>query len=107
MSFVYLQKSTKGKETLDAKKIFELSVKQLGVTIQAYHADNGRFAEELFIQDANQLGQTMSYCGVNAHFQNGLAERKIWSLQDQGRTMLKVARSHYCAPMAICLAKGK
>ena len=88
MSFVYLQKSTKGKETLEAKKIFELFAKHLGVTVQAYHADNGRFAEELFIQDANQHGQIMSYCGVNAHFQNGLAERKIRSLQDQARTML-------------------
>jgi hypothetical protein len=76
MSFVYLQKSTKGSETLEAKKGFESFAKQLGVTIHAYHADNGRFAEELFIQDANQHGQTMSYCGVGAHFQNGLAEER-------------------------------
>jgi hypothetical protein len=35
-----------------------------------YHADNGRFAEQLFLDHAELHGQGVSLCGVNVHFQN-------------------------------------
>ncbi len=58
------------------------------VKVQAYQADNGRFAETTFVQAIKDAGQTMTFCGVNAQFQNGVAKRRIRSLQDQARTML-------------------
>ena len=33
-------------------------------------------------------GQSISFCGVNAHFQNGKAERRIRTIQELGRTQL-------------------
>jgi hypothetical protein len=40
------------------------------------------------MQAIKDAGQTITFCGVNAHFQNGVAERRLRSLQDQARTML-------------------
>ena len=50
LSYVHLQTSTSGEETLQAKQAFEAFAKTHGVTIQHYHADNGRFVEPLFQQ---------------------------------------------------------
>ena len=88
LGFVYLQKSTTAEETLQAKVAFEVFAASHGVKIYHYHADNGRFAENLWIDACKQGGQTLSFCGVNAHFQNGVAERRIRELQEHARTML-------------------
>jgi hypothetical protein len=88
LSFVYLQESTKGNETLLAKRAFEAYAASFGVVIQNYHADNGRFAEHLFLNHAALKGQTVSLCGVNAHFQNGIAEKRIRDLTERARTSL-------------------
>jgi hypothetical protein len=42
---------------------------------------------------AKQQQQTISFCGVNAHFQNGIAEKIIRDIQEQARTMLLHAKS--------------
>jgi hypothetical protein len=44
-------------------------------------------------------GQTISFCWVNAHFQNGKAERRIRTLQDLGRTQLLHAMARW--PVAL------
>jgi hypothetical protein len=43
LSFVWLQKSTTAEEMLEGKQAFQQYVKDRGVTIQAYHEDNGIF----------------------------------------------------------------
>jgi hypothetical protein len=43
LSYVYLQESTKGVQTLAAKRSFEAYSSSHGVKVQQYHADNGRF----------------------------------------------------------------
>jgi hypothetical protein len=58
------------------------------VRIPHYHADNGLFADNLFTKAIDQVGQTSSYCGVNAHWQNGKAERHIRLLRETARTMM-------------------
>jgi hypothetical protein len=73
----YLQESTKRKERLLAKRPFEADAASFGVVITNYHADNGRFAERLFLDHAGLHRQHLSNCGVNAHFQNGIAEKRI------------------------------
>ena len=95
LSYVYLQKTTNADETLMAKKAFERFAGKVGVTVREYQADNGRFAEADFIEDAHNNQQTLKYCGVNAHFQNAVAERRIRLLQDQARTMLLHAKHRW------------
>jgi Reverse transcriptase (RNA-dependent DNA polymerase) len=90
-SYVYFQKSLSAEETVEAKRRFEIYANSYGVKIRHYHADNGRFAENLFIQEVAKERQSISFCGVNAHWQNGIAERRIRELQDQARTNLVYA----------------
>jgi hypothetical protein len=73
--YVYLQESTKGKDILLAKRAFEAYAALFRVIVTNYHADNGRFAERLFLDHTERHGQGISLCGVNAHFQNGIVER--------------------------------
>ena len=49
LSFVHLQRTTSGEETLQAKKAFEAFSRSQGIRIKHYHADNGRFADKLFM----------------------------------------------------------
>ena len=80
--YVHMQDSTNGKDTLTAKRTFEAMARSYGITIKHYHADNGRFADNKFVDHAASQGQSISYCGVGAHFQNGIAERQIRDLQE-------------------------
>ncbi len=77
LSYVYLQQSMAANETIKAKEAFERYAKSYGVAIQHYHADNGQFAETQWIKHCKENGQSLSYCGVNAHFQNDKAEKWI------------------------------
>jgi hypothetical protein len=70
LSFVHLQKTSSGEETLDAKMVFKGFACSLNVQIHHYHADNGRFCENLWMNNVRKEGQTISFCGVNVHFQN-------------------------------------
>ena len=103
LSFIYLQESTKGDETLLAKKAFEAHAASFGVKVFNYHADNGRFAERLFLEHAAQQGQTVTLCGVNAHFQNGIAEKRIRDLTERARTSLLHAMNRWPSAVSIHL----
>jgi hypothetical protein len=46
-----------------------------------------------------KCGQAITFCGVNAHFQNGRAEQRICTLQDLARTQLLHAKARW--PIAI------
>jgi len=81
-TFIHLQQTITSEETLQAKQEFEAFAQKLGVTILNYHADNGRFADKAFVMDTRQKLQGLTYCGVHAHFQNGIAERRIRDLQE-------------------------
>jgi hypothetical protein len=55
--------------------------------------------------------QNITYCGVNSHEQNGIAERGICTLCDRARTMLIRAMEHWpdvvtldLWPFALCMA---
>ena len=67
-------------EILKTKAAFEAYARSLGVRIRHYHADNGRFTDKDFKQAIQDAGQSISYCGVNVHFQNGRAEKRIRDL---------------------------
>ena len=111
LSYVHLQKTTNAAETLEAKRAFERFARRHDIRISQYQADNGRFAETVFLDHVRQSQQTITFCGVNAHFQNAVAERRIRVLQDRARTMLLHAKQRwptaveaYLWPYAIRLA---
>ena len=68
LSYVHLQSSTNGADTLDAKKAFESCAWHHRVSFRHYHADNGRLAEYKWINHCQDFGQTISYCAAYAHF---------------------------------------
>jgi hypothetical protein len=47
--------------------------------------------------------QRLTFCGVNAHFQNGIAEKAIWDLHESVRKQLLLHAQHWW-PAAIHLA---
>ena len=92
LTFVHLQKLTKAVETVEAKQAFERFTLSQGVQVTHHHSDNGQFAETKFLAAVVQQGQMILFCGVNAHFQNGVAEKRIRDLQDSARTQLLHAK---------------
>jgi transposase InsO family protein len=88
LSFMYLQKTATAEETLEGKQAFEKYSEQRGVRIRGYHADNGIFKAHKWVLACRAKGQNLSFTGVNAHHQNGMAERRIRLLQELTRTML-------------------
>jgi len=63
-SYVYHQTSMMSEETLKSKLAFEKFALSHGVHIKHYHADNGRFKDNLFTKSIDDKGQTISFCGV-------------------------------------------
>ena len=88
LSYVHVSEGTTAEETIEAKQAFEAYSSDMGVTIKHYHADNGRFAETMFMEHVKSSGQSITFCGVGAHHQNGVAERRIRDLTEHARTML-------------------
>ena len=87
-TYIHLHTSTNMEETLQTKESFEAYAQSLCVKIRHQYTNNGRFANKDFKQAIQDVGQTISYCRVNAHFQNERAEKKITYLQNKGRTTL-------------------
>ena len=94
-TLVYLQNRITSQETVMAKHAFERATEQCGVKIKHSHADNGRFADNAFIQDCQANRKILSYCGVNTHFQNGIAERRVQDLQERTRTSMLYAMNKW------------
>ena len=99
LSFVFLQKTASAEETVEAKAAFERYAQEQGVSIMHYHGDNGVFWSHLWSANCLQKGQGLTFAGVNAHHQNGKAERRIRELQQTARTMLIHAQRRW--PSAI------
>ena len=86
-----------------AKHTFERSADQCGMKILHYHTDNGQFTDNAFIADCHLKQQSLSYCRVNAHFQNGIAEHHIQDLQEQTRTSMLYTMNKWKKMVLICL----
>ena len=94
-SYTHLCTSTTQEATLEAKAAYEKLAASHGVQIKSYHADNGRFAEKGFRDAVHDANQTISFCAVNAHHQNGLIEKFIQDLTRGARTLLLHAKRHW------------
>ena len=75
-------------ETLQGKHAFESFARQFGIKIKAYHADNAPFDSQAMHADIETQGQTLTFSGVGAHFQNGVAERAIQTITTSARAMM-------------------
>jgi len=93
--FGHLQEDKGAKAALESKINFEKFAKQYGHfakqyghTIRHIHSDNGVFRSKAFIDAMDESNQTHSFCGVGAHWQNGMVERYIGVISTHARTML-------------------
>ena len=88
LGYVHLQRSSEAEETVQGKLAFERYMQSIGVSVQGYQADNGIFRANKWQAACREKNQSLSFTGVNAHHQNGHAERRIRELQDAARAML-------------------
>ena len=86
--YVHLMKDLSLTEILLAKSAMEKFMAQTGRTVKNYHANNGRFSDNGFIDAVNGKYQKITFCGVGAHHQNGIIENKNKILTTGGRTLL-------------------
>jgi hypothetical protein len=105
LGYVHMQKDSLSLETLKAKHAWELFARERGIIVKNYHADNGRFVDNAWKDSLLEENQEITYCGVNAHCQNGIAERRIRDLKEQSRMMLIGPMQSTLKPVAICHAK--
>jgi hypothetical protein len=103
LRFIHLQIEDSSIETVAAKCAFESFATKNGVKIQHYHCDNGRFSDNAFKQACHKQRQQLIFCGVNAHFQNGIAEQAIRDLLESS---VRKQLLHACAcwPQAVHFA---
>jgi len=64
-------------EAISAKHRFELLASTFNCRIKQYHTDNGVFASKAFCNACTSDNQPLISCGVDAHHQNGMAERYV------------------------------
>ena len=83
--YVHIQKTATAEETIEAKNSFESHLQSMGVRVKSYQADNGIFRAHKWVDACKEKHQSLSFVGVNAHHQNGHAERRIRELQGAAR----------------------
>ncbi|KAL7546945.1 LOW QUALITY PROTEIN: hypothetical protein ACHAWF_014538, partial [Thalassiosira exigua] len=86
--YVHLMRDFTLEETLLAKAAWEKILIQANRKVKHYHVDNGRFTDNGFIDACNDKDQTLTFCGVGAHHQNGIIENKNKILTQGARTLL-------------------
>ena len=75
-------------ESIRAKQVFEKFALDHGVIVHNYLTDNGTFKSKNFVKHLHEHNQKVQYCGVNAHHQNGIAERSIRTVSECARAVL-------------------
>eukprot|EP00957_Ditylum_brightwellii_P087648 6673658-Ditylum_brightwellii.AAC.1 len=80
------------KKAVLTRRAFETHLHKHNISAQHYHVKNSRFADNTFTKAVAEAQQTISYCGVNVHFQNGIAEKQICNLQEGARIQLHHAK---------------
>lgn len=86
--YVTMHPTKDSKELLRSKSDFESFSRQHGVNLCSFRADNGVYASASIRASCSNANQSLTYCGVGSHWQNGLAERAIGTIQATARTIL-------------------
>ena len=69
---IRLQESITLLQTLEAKILFEAYIWKHGVKVSHYHADNGCFSDNLFLEQFMKTSQSFLYYGFTIHFEEAL-----------------------------------
>jgi hypothetical protein len=77
---------------ITGKHGYERYLSLLGIKSKGYHANNGQFADKGFWDDCSDNDQSITFCGVSSHHQNGSAERIIKDLMLGARIILLHAK---------------
>lgn len=102
-SYSSLQTSLDGDQTLAAKNNFESHADAFGVSIKSYRANNGRFAEKRFLDAIKRGQQTIDFCAIGAHHQNGVIERHFQTLSSKAHTLLLHAKRLWPSMITVVL----
>jgi hypothetical protein len=78
-----------------AKSAFERHANKGGISIASYRADNGCFADAGFQKAIKDANQSITFCAVGAHHQNGIVEQRIKELTLISWTLLLHAKQHW------------
>jgi hypothetical protein len=103
LKYIHLRTNLTSEETTDAKRAFEHFTKQHSVRILHYYCNNGRFTDNTFKNRCSAKGQRLTFCGVNAHFQNGIGEKDIHNLCNSTRKQLLHAQQQWPATIHLAL----
>jgi hypothetical protein len=68
-----------------------------------YHCNNGQFAGNAFKNSCSAKGLRLTFCWVNAHFQNGIAAKAIRDLRESARKQLLHACQCWSATIHLAL----
>ena len=95
LDYVHLHECNTAEAILEGKLAFKRFAASHDVQIRHYQCDNGVFADRDFVASCVANRQTYSFCGTNAHHQNGVVERRIRTLRDSARSMLLLAKHNW------------
>ena len=101
--YTHLQRGQTIIKPINAKAAYERMTATFGIRVKKFHTDNGIFVEEGFKRDVSNNNQTISYCGVGAHFQNGISEAAIKQLTGKSRIILIHAKHRWPEVIHPCL----
>ena len=90
-TYVHLQRTLTLDKTVKRKKCFKWMTEAHGMIVKHYHSDNGRFTNNGFVNHCQNKQKNISCCGMNTYSHNGIAEKKIWGLQEQTHMMMLYA----------------
>jgi len=68
---------------------------KFGHQVKAYRADNSRFNSKLFSDDCLTAKQKLTFCGVEAHHQNGISKATIKRIVEDARISLLHAKREW------------
>ena len=88
LQYIHLMTRLTLQETVDAKRAFKHFAEQHGVRILHYYCDNGQFTNNDFKNACASANRQVTFCGVNAHFQNRIAKKAIRDLRESARKQL-------------------
>jgi hypothetical protein len=86
--YVHLMRNFTLEETLLTKHAYEKVLAQAGRTVKHYHANNGWFSDKGLHQDITNKRQSITFCVVGAHHQNGIIKIRKKQLTLSACTLL-------------------
>jgi hypothetical protein len=75
-------------ELVRSKMEFESFASRFNIKIKNIHADNGMYSANLFSDSCLCNQQNLTFCGVGAHWQNGIAKQFIGAITQCAQTIL-------------------